>query len=640
MKQKLVLRSLVALAAAFFTMTVVSSCKQEAPVGEWDDSVVGTATVSGVVKDTFDNLLADVDVTFMGTDTKREVRKTAKSGADGSFSVAGVPSNARYITFAKKGFATVAYTIAASRFANEDNIVLNPVLEFSEAVIKGVVYNAGDGKPWAGVKVSSGSVSVTTGADGSFSLEGLTIKDYTITYTAADGTVYNRDIPVDAFVDGVATAPDVRLGGDVILPGYPNPMRFQDLADAQIWYSNDWRGHNGSMDGYNWTCGYMSIWQSYGHYRYESEGCALVTHGGYGSRGDEDNFNAYFYGRKKIYAGNKYFNAEVRTHNASPVDPIHFGLQILNLTDGATAVEKLETKTHGSGNYSVYTYDLSKWVGKEVVIAFGIYYLQSGGDYHMPIRRVTFSSAPIEALAAPLPGTPVEGANWFGFTKENIASMTVNEKTSFTGLNLGYNSQDSFDVAPTDPRISPRHCHNPGGLVNANGGQQGYNLWTNTNHIAANWAFQSINSGRAEPVNGEGYTIKCKSNTDPNYDTPVNYLYSRFSITDANDKIHFRFRTFSSDAPTVFRVTAVPVNTGKAEALTPVSNSAKSAKATTNGCWEFVHEQGNGTPVDYAEFVYDLSKFKGQDIVIALGVYKGETRDGEQKLCIYSVDMD
>ena len=90
----------------------------------------------------------------------------------------------------------------------------------------------------------------------------------------------------------------------------------------------------------------------------------------------------------------------------------------------------------------------------------------------------------------------------------------------------------------------------------------------------------------------------------------------------------------------MFRVTAVPVNTGKAEALTPVSNSAKSAKATTNGCWEFVHEQGNGTPTDYAEFVYDLSKFKGQDIVIALGVYKGETRDGEQKLCIYSVDMD
>jgi hypothetical protein len=38
--------------------------------------------------------------------------------------------------------------------------------------------------------------------------------------------------------------------------------------------------------------------------------------------------------------------------------------------------------------------------------------------------------------------------------------------------------------------------------------------------------------------------------------------------------------------------------------------------------------------------VYDLSAYKGQDVVIALGVYKGATKDGEQKLCIYGIEMD
>jgi len=628
MKQKLVFQSLLALAAVGFAMSVSTSCTpKDEHTGQWDDSVVGTATVSGVVKDTFDNPLADVDVTFMGTTVKREVRATAKTGGDGSFSVASVPSNARYITFSKQGYATVAYTLEAKRFVNEDNIVLEPVLEFSAAIIKGLVYDASTGKPWAGVQVTCGSTTTTTGTDGSFALEGLTLKGYTLTYTAADGTVYSRNISASQFIDGTAEVPAVYLGGESILPG---GKKYQDLAECDIWYSNNYHGSDGFNGINDWTCGYMSAFNYYGQLRYEAEGCALFTDPAFGTKGDSENFNSYIYGRKRIEEGNKIMNVHLRTHYAGMRDPIHFDVAVVNLTDGVMKAELVGEQTHGSGDYKSYSFDLSKWVGKDVVLALGVYYNQKSDDlFHMPMRRICFAPEAVNGDDA-LPGTPVEGAAWRGFTQENVSSMTVNEKTSFTGRNLGYNSTRSYDGPGSD--ISPRHKHNPGG-------QQGYDLWRGTNHIGVNWAFQYV-SKDVEPVNSEGYTIKTRSGVDANYNTPETYLYARFHITDANDKMHLLTRTFSSANPTVFRVTAVPVNTLKAVALAPVSNTANQAKASQNGCWEFIHEKGAGTPADYADFTYDLSAYKGQDVVIALGVYKGQTRDGEQKLCIYGIEME
>ena len=628
MKHQLIPRALGLCVVTALTMLMTLSCndlKEEA--GTWDDSVIGTATVKGTVMDTFDNLLADVDVTFMGTNAQREVRKTAKTGADGSFSVAEVPSNARFITFAKQGFATVAYTLEAARFTEGGTIEINPRLEFSEAVIKGYVFNAADGKPLPGVQVSNGVISVTTGEDGSFALEGLTLKDYTLTYSTADGSSYTKKVKLSEFIDGTATVSTVRLGGGFVFPS----LTWQQAADAEVWYGNNYRGSTGFGGINDWSCGYMSAWQSYGHYRYEAEGCALVTHGGYGKRGDGDNFNAFFYGRKHIDEGNKIMSTLVRTHSATAADPIHFDVQVLNITDGAVKPEKIGEKTHGDGNYSSYSFDLSKFVGKDVVIALGIYYTQAGGDYHLPVRRVCFAPSAVSGDDA-LPGTPVEGANWRCFTKENLTSMTVNEKTSFTGMNLGLNSNLNIDGGGQPDVKSARRKHNPWS-------QQGYNMWTGTNHLAVNWTLQYVNKV-VEPINGEGYTIKTRSGIDANYNTPESYLYNRFSITDANDKLHLRVRTFSSTAPTVFRVTVVPVATCQAKALDPVSNTARSASATENGCWQFLHESGAGDPKDYAEFVYDLSAYKGQDVVIALGVYKGATRDGEQKLCIYGIEMD
>lgn len=45
-------------------------------------------------------------------------------------------------------------------------------------------------------------------------------------------------------------------------------------------------------------------------------------------------------------------------------------------------------------------------------------------------------------------------------------------------------------------------------------------------------------------------------------------------------------------------------------------------------------------PNDYATFTYDLSQFDGEDVVLVLGVYKGEANGDESKLCLYSIDLN
>ena len=141
---------------------------------------------------------------------------------------------------------------------------------------------------------------------------------------------------------------------------------------------------------------------------------------------------------------------------------------------------------------------------------------------------------------------------------------------------------------------------------------------------------------------GYNYTIKTRANVGADYNTPETYLYSRFRILEATKNLHVYVRTFSSTNPTVFRVTAVPLSTCVAKALTPVANTANTAAAVAdgNGCWQFLHEAGSGDPSEYARFDYDLSEYVGQDVVIAIGVYKGATSDGEQKLCIREIDFD
>lgn len=106
----------------------------------------------------------------------------------------------------------------------------------------------------------------------------------------------------------------------------------------------------------------------------------------------------------------------------------------------------------------------------------------------------------------------------------------------------------------------------------------------------------------------------------------------------------FITRNFSGDTPTTFKVTAIK-DDGEVIHLAPFQNNATSASAVEggNGCWQFIHDRGGaGSENEYATFEYDLSAFNGQNVTIAIGVYKGEVpgQGGEQKLVMYGIDFD
>ena len=72
--------------------------------------------------------------------------------------------------------------------------------------------------------------------------------------------------------------------------------------------------------------------------------------------------------------------------------------------------------------------------------------------------------------------------------------------------------------------------------------------------------------------------------------------------------------------------------------LPPIRPSLPTA---ADGCWKFIHEAGGkGDPEGYADFVYDLSQFNGEDVMLTIGIFKGEENGDENKLVLRSITME
>ena len=590
-----------------------ASCEDENK-GSSDDNFA-KGTIEGVVTDAQSNPLADVTVTLMKTNALRDVEATTRSAADGSFSFSNVPMTSRFLSFEKDGYATVGITVNAGSFS-DTHARLAPMMEYANAVIKGKVLDAQNGNgPLSGAVISIGNgADITTGSDGTYSFEGLILKEYTLSISKLGYGSVTKDITVDMFVDGTCTIPDVVLGGKEILPG----LTKTDLLDADSWYTNDYRGGKGNGGGWvDWSCVFMGTLTYVGNYEYQNEGCSLRTlnDGDQQKRpADLDNFESFTYGKKLITEDNSIMTLYVRTHNTSADDPFQFGVQVVDLNAAdPVAVKVGDNRAHGSDSYSEYTFDLREYIGKEVILAVGVYRAKTGDYWHqLPIRHMTFAKEQVNNDNY-IPGDEIADLPGWHMTLQNIRSIMPNEKTSFRGMPMG-----------------------------AQRDHPGYQVWNRTNHIAANWGFTYVNKD-TEPLASEGFIIKTPSGVAANYDTPCSYFYSKFAISGANDHMTLRVRNFDGNTPTTFKVTAI-TDEGEVTHLAPVKNNAQSASAVAggNGCWQYIHENGAGAAEDYAAFEYDLSAYSGKNVTIAIGVYKGVTdgQGGEQKLVIYGVDFD
>lgn len=601
------------LAAMVAATVFANSCKKQentidTPKGE----------VAGLVTDELGTPIIDVEVLIKGTELK------AITAVDGSYSIKEVPMTKQTVEFKKDGYATSSATITAASF-KEDKATVNVKMLISGCKITGKCLDAKNGNVgMKGVNVSlnAGAKTTTTDDEGVYVFEDLTIDDYTLLFTMAGCVDVEKEVSKEQFTgDFVVTVEDVRMGAKEILPG----ATAEDLKLVDTWHYNEYRGGKNGDDypHFDWSTDFMGTFTSwYGWWEEQNEGTTLQIRnseadGHWKNPADHEHFDSYLAGRKTITEDNCIMSIKMRTHACSEDAPAHWGVMVIDLSAAEPEAELIgniiESYNESYSNPD-HKFDLSKYIGKEVVIAIGIYRWETG-DYwkQLVLRRIAFAKE-LPSEWGYLPGEAVPGLDGdYKMTMEMVRStMPVTEVSEFIGIS-------------PDPR------------VDEDGPQMyrdAYKNWRKAGHFAAWWSCMPVHKDN-EPFAGEGFIVKTNGGGTPVSTTaPQSYFYAKFAIAAGHNTLELNARNFSSENPTYFKVTAI-TEKGEVEALTPKTSVGEAA---ADGCWKFCHEDGGAdNPEGYAKFTYDLSSFNGQNVVIALAVFKGEDNGDENKLCIYNV---
>lgn len=377
----------------FFTLVgaivlTISSCSDD------DDSTKSDyGTVTGIITDENNTPISGVTVTIS------DVEGATTTGSDGKYTFSNVPMDKRAITFTKKDYLTTSATVLAGKFdANKVASISIQMLSAAAKVMGTVTDAKNNNAPLAGVTVKLGSLTTTTGSDGTYLFESLIIDDYSIAFSKTGYVAVSRDIKKAQFIDKIATL-DIRLGGVEVLPS----LTADDLKEADKWLYNEYRGGKNadSYPHWDWSTDYMCTLSFWGNMEEQPEGTTLRIR----NTGDEqknpanlDAFDSYTYGSKKITEDNKILSLRIRTHGADDKAPAYFGVQVVDLSVAEPVAVKVgETKTCGSQSYTDYDFDLSDYVGKEVIIAIGIYRTATG-DYwkQLVLRAIRFAPQKVE----------------------------------------------------------------------------------------------------------------------------------------------------------------------------------------------------------------------------------------------------
>lgn len=328
---------------------------------------------------------------------------------------------------------------------------------------------------------------------------------------------------------------------------------------------------------------------------------------------DLEMFDSFVFGSKLITEDNYMMTLQIRTHSADEAAPVYYGVQVVDLTATDPKAEMVgDVRTYASENYTSVPVDLSKYIGKEVIIAIGTFRAQTG-DYwkQLVLRRIAFAKEAVEGWGW-LPGTSVEELDGWEMTREMVRSTMPQMKSKFTGLSPVEGNRDNYVDA--------------------------YRAWREADHICAEWSYMPL-SKDPEVFPSEGYLIKTRSGNNVSTTVPESYFYAKFSIASGCDRMTLKTRNFSGTNATFFKVTAIRMD-GTVVHLAPASHTAQFAEAAADGCWKFIHQAGGkGDPEAYADFVYDLSQFNGEDVMLTIGVFKGEENGDENKLVLRDITM-
>lgn len=596
----------VVLLGAF--VASLSSCK--------DDDSVTTAlgTISGTVTGENGQTIPDVTVTISGVKEEDIVLTT---DANGKYSIDGVSMKLHAVTFSKTKLLRTSVSVDAGDFDEDKRVIVDVTMLDASKVISGTITDArNNDAPLEGVTVTVGVAgTATSGSDGTFTIENLITDNYTITFSKANYVTVTKAVVKTDFdlATGIATA-NIRMGGRDVLRG----LTADDLRSADKWYYNEYRGGRNadSYPHWDWSTNYMGTLDFRGAWEEQNEGTTLRIRNDDADRAnpaDLNVFDSFVFGSKTITEDNKIMSLRVRTHSASDAAPTVWGVQVIDLSAAEPVAVKIgDTKGLNSEAYQDFDFDLSSYVGKEVVIAVGTYRAATG-DYwkQLVLRAIRFSNRKVISWEW-LPGTEV--VNGWKLTTETARSTMPQTKKIFTGR-TDYDGEKSRDQ-----------------YIGA------YRSWREDDHIAANWSLVPVRKD-PEPFAGQGYVIKTNNDNTTSTVVPESYFYSKFSIGAGGNLLVLHTRTFGGGY-TYFKFSAVQ-NDGTVTHLQPSSFVVNNddANADADGLWKFKHDAGENALVDYAKFEYDLSQFNGEDVTLVLGVYNVVGSSGENKLSIRQIEL-
>lgn len=307
------------------------------------------------------------------------------------------------------------------------------------------------------------------------------------------------------------------------------------------------------------------------------------------SEKSETEFNGYIYGVRTISEATKIMTVNMRTHDTSN-DTI-FGVMVVDLESGARELIGGLRKSR-QNTYSDFTFDLTKYVGKRVLIATGIFYTDActRWDVQYVIHHIRFCEL---------------GSDW-GSTVDTLAGNLL-KNTDVAGQSI-----NDFVGSANDKDKS--------------------------NYIFSKWGTASKNFASAdyEMNASEGALIKTRSE-ELHVENCV-FLYSKFAIAEQNSYLRFKARGFGGKIPEL-AVTVYSLGAGGEvveQIITPdISAFDLNGNQVTDmgGGWI----NGTWSTDNYTQFKWDLSDFEGENVVIMIGLRN--TLGGENKIAIQEIHL-
>lgn len=314
----------------------------------------------------------------------------------------------------------------------------------------------------------------------------------------------------------------------------------------------------------------------------------------------ETEFNGYIYARKTITNGNKTMIISMRTHNTSTATK--FGVMVVDLTTGARELVG-DMLSSTANSYTDQVFDLSAYVGKEVLVSTGIFYTQACDEALPDGEQLQYVIESIRFVSAAADWKTDSAENWDATVDALAGSLLANDGVAASGLTY-------FQGANNDSG--------------------------NENYIFKTWGAVSKGQDYAgiEPVS-EGAMIKTRNGSTDTSDNRA-FLYAKFTITEETSYLWLNARRFSGSNHVGSALTVYTADGGTVvapDSTNFVMPSGGEYKVESDN-WIKWHDGDSG----YAYLKWDLSSYIGQTVVLAIGVRNIYNSD-EGKMAIQEIHL-